>query len=218
MPVLQAIANEDTRPLVLSTLEALLRQFNATIAADMFTDLNDLVSQASGLLAQRVTQQETDADPDAFAGTGIVVVGACSLDETGALIKTAYSQSGPGLCVLGPSDSDHNPPWRCATSQVPAADFASAQDSRPVRTLDILGPGGFADDPLANSSHAGQETGFGGTSAAAAQIAGAIAIIASRMSNPLELNGPQLRTDLIALTQNSYTPQAGFGPINLGGA
>ncbi|GFE49031.1 hypothetical protein So717_07840 [Roseobacter cerasinus] len=217
-PVLQAIIDDETRPKVISTVAALLRQFSATLEDDVLGDATDLVTEATTLLAQGLAAQEeeTGASLDAFESTGIVVVGASSPID-GALTKTNYSQSGPGLCVMGPSDGDHNPPYRCPTSQVPAPGFGSAQNSRPVRTLDILGPGGFADDPLADESHSGQATGFGGTSAAAAQIAGAIAIIASRMNDPLLLTGPQLRADLIDLAGDDYSPTTGYGPINLGG-
>jgi subtilisin family serine protease len=130
---------------------------------------------------------------DAFKGTGIIVVGAAVYSpvmpptaadgqtppKTDAAFYevelTRYSEQGQGLCLVAPGDKDFVFPNSCSSY----AELATST----ITTADIPGHGGYGDaveGPWSYLSLEGQAFGFGGTSAASAQVAGAIALLRER--------------------------------------
>jgi hypothetical protein len=147
--------------------------------------------------------------PDPFVDTGIIVVGSATLSDAtkraSDLVPARYSQFGPGLCCLCPSDRDEEPWVRPGTQ--------SGQRWNYVPAPDIFGPGGYAVDPSALFSHHGGDYGFGGTSAAAAQTAGIIARVVAA-SKPAD--GPSLRRAVVAKLPGPWSEKTGYGIISLG--
>ncbi|MEM9971142.1 MAG: hypothetical protein AAF762_08590, partial [Pseudomonadota bacterium] len=196
------------------------------LSSGEFTIVRDWIVRA----AEQFSRMDLQAD--AFAGTGIIVVGAgtVDLDEsidpgTGAITlqpsegtamadvtlrPARYSQSGPGLCLLAPSNDEPLPKQTCAPSPT----------SRPraVGTADAMGHAGFADDPRAAYSHGLQAVGFGGTSAASAQVAAMIGYL------PEVTDGPAVREALILAAQGvsdasalTWGPERGYGQARFRG-
>ena len=191
-----------------------------------FTIVSDWISRIA-------TQfKNIDLTADAFEGTGIIVVGAGTVDleevtASGSdaitlattdgtaladvtLRPARYSQSGPGLCLLAPSDDEPLPRKACASMD--------AQRPRGIGTTDVVGYAGFADDPSASFSHGLQPGGFGGTSAASAQVTALLAYL------PAETSGPEAREALILAAQGvadssalSWDPERGYGQATFEG-
>ena len=88
----------------------------------------------------------------------IIAVGACN--DRGE--RSRYSQYGDGLTVVAPSD-DVLPP--------PHGDGSDQPHPRSIATTDLRGAGGYMQDG-SNYTLSDNEFGFGGTSAAAAQVTG----------------------------------------------
>ncbi|MEM6275350.1 MAG: S8 family serine peptidase [Pseudomonadota bacterium] len=190
---------------VLEVLNRLARRLGGRIDQyELQRQLYAFVAEHVAPLKSRIAQSGSSTDYDPFADTGIVVVGAAAPNADGTFRPTAYSQHGPGLCVLAPSASEGPRPMRCGME---------GGGTNPVYTADILGPGGFASDPTATVSHEGQRTGFGGTSAAAAQVAGALALIAS-VDGPATPADRRRRLRDLA-TGESYSNETGYGALNL---
>ncbi|GFE48361.1 hypothetical protein So717_01140 [Roseobacter cerasinus] len=227
-PLLGLLGDEDGRSLVLQQLVEMMKQFNRGTSSSVLEqpfesflqqfDSSGQELRVQGRNARRAFRdgqeaQTVDADAlDAFAGTGIVVVGASyhkDITQDAPAQKAAevthsgyrrseYSQYGPGLCVLAPSDRDGQPATRCHRYGFTGLENALGAHTVPVTTSDLPGPGGFSGSNT-GMTHAGQQVGFGGTSAAAAQVAGVLALLAAQ-SDEL-LSGPDLRTALIALAE-----------------
>lgn len=220
--IVALLKHPDGRAYVFELLVDMISSYNAAYAdaensADIRNALRDsfdtFVSDELSNLPLFTQAAYDTGDP--FADTGIIVVGAANYDDApdldpaemdrSAHHRAGYSQYGPGLCVLAPSDQNTNPPYRC--------DGASGDGSTPVPTADLRGPGGFASDPMADTSHAGQIWGFGGTSAASAKVGGVIALLAERQISQtpdLPLTGPGLRAALIGhVTKSVPYEQAG---------
>jgi hypothetical protein len=151
--------------------------------------------------------------PDPFAGTGIIVVGSAKLsdplDKSSELVPARYSQFGPGLCCLAPSDRDEEPWAKTPTDGRMRYNYVPAPD--------ILGHGGYAADPVALFSHHATEYGFGGTSAAAAQGAGVIArAVEARRGRGEPVDGVAVRQGIVAKLGGAWTPKAGYGLLTVG--
>jgi hypothetical protein len=149
---------------------------------------------------------------DPFVDTGLIVVGAAKLSDplkkTSALVPARFSQHGPGLCCLAPSDRDEEP-W-----EKPPTDGKVRYNYVPAP--DIFGPGGYATDPMALHSHHATEYGFGGTSAASAQAAGMIArVVEARRGRGEAVDGPAVRQSVVAKLGGPYTRQAGYGILTV---
>ena len=194
--------------------------------------LLDLAANLADWQLSRADTKEEGSDDgdltDPFAGTGIIVVGAGYLEkldttepeQSSKLKVCGYSQGGSGICLIAPSDGDgpRSYPDR------PADECGSYEATRSwaVPTADILGPGGYADDPRRFYCHQDQRRGFGGTSAAAAHVAGAIARMmwsSDEAPDPVEL-----RQTLIGLVgpvadieqkYNQPDLRAGWGQLSL---
>jgi hypothetical protein len=112
------------------------------------------------------------ADP--FFGSGIVNVGAAEENDDGddpKFVVAPYSATGPGVTLVAPSFGQLHGHQQCEAPEL--------SRKRPVPAPDILGHGGYADDPDALwSGGKGSTFGFGGTSAASAQVAGIAARVA----------------------------------------
>jgi subtilisin family serine protease len=149
---------------------------------------------------------------DPFVNTGIVVVGSARLSDsankTSDLVPARYSQHGPGLCALCPSDRDEAPSVKPPTDGAPRWNYVPAPD--------IFGPGGYAVDPFALHSHHAGEYGFGGTSAAAAQAAGLLArVVESRRSATKPVDGPSVRQAVVAKLGGAWSAEAGYGILTM---
>ncbi|MEO1789709.1 MAG: S8 family serine peptidase [Pseudomonadota bacterium] len=148
------------------------------------------------------------AGVDKFKGSGVIVVGSAKLDKAtdkgSALKPTKYSQSGPGLCFLCPSDRDEDPGAK--------PDPEAGLKFNYVPAPDILGHGGYAEDPGSLASHQGANYGFGGTSAASAQATGVIArMIEARRAKKLKVDGPAIRTAIVDGLGPKYSRDKGYG-------
>jgi hypothetical protein len=179
--------------------------------------------ESIALLFPSIDDITLNPNADHFDKTGIIVVGAGSVmlksddrinlvtesgsapNNTSVLSPTLYSQTGGGLCLIAPSNGRAN--------YDPACHSADQLRPRAIPTADVFGYAGFADDPRALFSHVGQKDGFGGTSAAAAQVAAILAYL------PENTAGPDARMTLIANTFSpevppSYDPSgAGYGQL-----
>jgi subtilisin family serine protease len=91
----------------------------------------------------------------------IIWVGACNHKGE----RSRYSQYGEGLTVVAPSD-DVLPPHEKDNGPHPPS----------IATTDLKGIGGYMQDD-SNYTLSDNEFGFGGTSAAAAQVAGVVALV-----------------------------------------
>ena len=94
-------------------------------------------------------------------GDGIIHVGACN-DEGR---RSRYSQYGPGLTLVAPSDDVLPRPRNNGARRPPS-----------IATTDLKGIGGYVQDQ-SHFTLSNNEFGFGGTSAAAAQVAGVVALM-----------------------------------------
>jgi len=170
------------------------------------TTLDNWLNQISSKFA---SDDDIIKNPNAdhFKETGIIVVGAGSVmlksedrknfvteagiapSDTTPLTPTPYSQTGGGLCLIAPSNGRAN--------YDPSCHPANELRARAIPAADIYGYAGFADDPRALFSHADQKERFGGTSAAAAQVAAILAYL------PDNTSGPDAR---IALIEGAYRP------------
>jgi hypothetical protein len=191
-PVAATLADGDGRKAV-----------EAMLAASGLEVRRDRLDAAAAALAE---------GPDPFASTGIIVVGAARLSDPARkdspLVPARYSQHGPGLCVLAPSDRDEEAWVR------PPADGVARYNYVPAP--DIPGHGGYATDPFALHSHHAGEHGFGGTSAAAAQAAGVIArVIESRRRRKDPVTGPAVRQAVVAKLSGPYAPATGYGILTV---
>ncbi|MEL6645218.1 MAG: S8 family serine peptidase [Pseudomonadota bacterium] len=149
---------------------------------------------------------------DPFVGTGIIVVGSAKLSDPekkgSALIPANYSQSGPGLCFLCPSDRDEDPGAK--------PDPKAGLKFNYIPAPDILGHGGYAEDPANLASHQGANYGFGGTSAATAQSAGVIArMIEARKAKGLKVDGPSIRDAIVTSMGPKYSTEKGYGILTV---
>ncbi|WP_159441640.1 S8 family serine peptidase [Roseivivax lentus] len=225
--IFELLKHPEGRDFVYDLLLEMIDSYNMSFSRDMRFETRQAFDafREDALEPQPLYTRSPDDDGDPFEQTGIIVVGAANYEGAPDLdpdnldrsthICAGYSQYGPGLCVLAPSDRDTDPPYRC--------DTADGAGSVPVPTADIRGPGGFAADPLADYSHAGQKYGFGGTSAAAAQVGGVISLLAERkitQAPSAPLNGPDLRRTLTGLVVEArdYIPAAhGKGAVDLTG-
>lgn len=150
------------------------------------------------------------AGDDPFEGTGLIVVGSATLDDPldagSALVPARYSQFGPGLCCLAPSDRDEDPSVKPPNDGRERFNYVPAPD--------ILGHGGYAEAPASLVSHHAGEYGFGGTSAAAAQAAGVIArMIEARRADGDPVDGPAIRAAIAAKLGGPYTKETGYGVL-----
>lgn len=152
----------------------------------------------------------TAVQVDPFAGTGILVAGATSYhgnDITDAN-PTLYTQTGPGLTVLVSSDGDFEPPNGCGEYR---PDILGG--NHPVVTADILGPGGLAADHGSYFSGDNEFFAFGGTSAAAAQLAGVCAMLWSSMPDETPAT---IRTKIIEQSADAtYSNSRGYGMLRI---
>lgn len=220
-PVLRAMLNPATRPLVVEDAMAWFAALSFDAAYDRdaaYADLRahleaEMAGEATAALLERGRAAQADgatgAALDPFRETGLIVAGASAYRGETAVdhAPTGYTQTGPGLCVLAPSDGDMAPPRTCR-------DHASHR-TNPVTTADTPGPGGFADDPRALLSLETQSFGFGGTSAAAAQVAGVVALLrqAHRSDTPADI-----RAKLTGLAAgDGYSARSGYGALDLTG-
>jgi subtilisin family serine protease len=150
---------------------------------------------------------------------GIIAVGAISYEA----IRSSYSSYGPGLTVVGPSDDGEmfnedqmrldktnrffrDYPYEATARRAEVEEFAYAQAS--VLAIDI--PGAFGFEGSGNglkpalqtiSQFSGYFTEFGGTSAAAAIVAGVAALVqraAKKSADDRGLRGPEVRKILSA--------------------
>jgi hypothetical protein len=150
--------------------------------------------------------------PDPFVDTGLIVVGSARLSDPtqkhSDLVPARYSQHGPGLCFLCPSDRDEEPWVKPPTDGVPRWNYVPAPD--------IFGPGGYAVDPFALYSHHAGEYGFGGTSAASAQAAGVLArVVEARRSGAEPVDGPSVRQAVVAKLGGPWSATTGYGILTL---
>jgi hypothetical protein len=153
-----------------------------------------------------------DSGEDPFVDTGLIVVGSAKLSDplkkTSKLVPARYSQHGPGLCCLAPSDRDEDPREKPPTDGRVRYNYVPAPD--------ILGPGGYATDPFALYSHHATEYGFGGTSAASAQATGIIArVVEARRDRKEGVDGPAVRKAVVAKLGNAWTMQSGYGILTM---
>jgi hypothetical protein len=163
-----------------------------------------------GLLDRAAEAMGSAADP--FAGTGILVVGAAKLsdplDKASKLVPARYSQFGPGLCCLAPSDRDEEPWAKPPTDGKMRHNYVPAPD--------ILGHGGYSADPFALYSHHATEYGFGGTSAASAQAAGVIArVVEARRKRGEAVDGPGVREGVVTKLGGKWTKESGYGILTV---
>jgi hypothetical protein len=168
------------------------------------------LSAPANLLTECATILDAGADP--FEGTGIIVVGSAKLadplDKASELVPASYSQFGPGLCCLAPSDRDENPSAKPSTDGKVRFNYVPAPD--------ILGHGGYAEAPASLASHHAGEYGFGGTSAASAQAAGIIArMIEARKTAGEAVDGASIRAALVAKLGGPYAPDRGYGVVTI---
>jgi subtilisin family serine protease len=107
--------------------------------------------------------------------TAIIYVGACN-DQGG---RSRYSQYGEGLTIVAPSDE---------VLPSPQGVKDGAQRPPSIATTDLQGIGGYMQDQN-HYTLSDNEFGFGGTSAAAAQVAGVVALMlqANRQLKPTEV-------------------------------
>lgn len=209
-------------------------EFNKEIRRQMIALMGELARNFSRTLWGMGSQPL-----DLFEGTGIIVVGAGTVPlevkkEEGKdpvllyegnpigdpslvppiLKRSNYSQFGPGLCLLAPSDMELPGYEDCTPIKGP----------RPlaVPTTDILGPGGFADSPYRLYSSTAQREGFGGTSAAAAQVCAIMGFLEE------DVDGPTARRLLVqAVSRRAadfgeiygerWTPERGYGQATVRG-
>jgi subtilisin family serine protease len=105
----------------------------------------------------------------------VICVGACN--DQGR--RSRYSQYGDGLTVVAPSDD-----------VLPSGKEVENGARRPqsIATTDLTGIGGYMQDQ-SNYTLSDNEFGFGGTSAAAAQVAGVVALMLqkNRQLKPLDV-------------------------------
>ncbi|MEO0655418.1 MAG: S8 family serine peptidase [Pseudomonadota bacterium] len=149
---------------------------------------------------------------DPFEGTGIIVVGSAKLDDpsdkSSDLGPARYSQSGPGLCFLCPSDRDEDPGAK--------PDPQAGLKFNYIPAPDILGHGGYAEEPASLASHQGANYGFGGTSAASAQATGVIArMIEARRRATQDVDGPSIRSAIATGLGASYSKTGGYGTLTV---
>jgi len=152
------------------------------------------------------------AGMDAFEETGIIVVGSAKLsdprDSGSELVPADYSQYGPGLFCLAPSDRDEDPSAR------PPADGNIRYNYVPAP--DILGHGGYAAEPSSLVSGHSEEYGFGGTSAASAQAAGVIArLIEARRASGEAVDGPAVRAAIARRLGPYRSEREGYGLLTV---
>ncbi|MEM6482999.1 MAG: S8 family serine peptidase, partial [Pseudomonadota bacterium] len=149
---------------------------------------------------------------DPFADTGIIVVGSAKLSDPtnrlSALEPAGYSQTGAGLCFLCPSDRDEDP----SAPRVPPG----TEMFNYVPAPDILGHGGYAEEPASLVSHQGGDFGFGGTSAASAQATGVIArLIEARRNTGKGITGPEIRAATTEALPGPYDLEKGYGILTV---
>ena len=112
-----------------------------------------------------------------------IAVGACN--EKGW--RSTYSQYGRGLDVVAPSNdvpARDSTIKRCSPDMLaPGENLQAFNFDRlgqlAIETTDNLGPFGYNPDPPGDYCEADGDYGFGGTSAAAAQVAGVVALMLS---------------------------------------
>jgi hypothetical protein len=177
--------------------------------------VEEMLAAAELKVKRQMLDRAADAmsrGPDPFEGTGIIVVGSAKLsdplEKTSELVPARYSQWGPGLCFLCPSDRDEEP-W-----STPPTDGRMRYNYVPAP--DIFGPGGYAADPFALHSPHDGEYGFGGTSAAAAQAAGVLArVIEARRGRREAVDGPAVRNAVAKGLAGAYSPKTGYGVLTI---
>ncbi|MEM9843907.1 MAG: S8 family serine peptidase [Pseudomonadota bacterium] len=163
-------------------------------------------------MLEKASEMGDASTGDPFADTGIIVVGSAKLsnpaNRLSPLEPAGYSQHGPGLCFLCPSDRDEDP-------SAPR-DPASKSKFNYVPAPDILGHGGYAEEPSSLVSHQGGEFGFGGTSAASAQATGVIArLIEARRSAGQGVTGPEIRSAIAGALGGPYETDKGYGILTV---
>ena len=98
------MATAKTDPAIETEREKSFREKAELLLADTFTRENQWGS----------IKPEDPAKPDdPFNNSAIITVGAASLGDDGTAQITSYTQTGPGLATLAPSDADYHPPFRC---------------------------------------------------------------------------------------------------------
>ncbi|MEO1380351.1 MAG: S8 family serine peptidase, partial [Pseudomonadota bacterium] len=200
---LKALSHANGREQVRNMLKSIGR--DVTVA--------DLEKISAAFEANADTLDPNAKDP--FVGTGIIVVGSAKLSDPenpeSKLKPAAYSQFGPGLFCLCPSDRDEDPGMEPDPyDEVPKFNYVPAPD--------IYGHGGYASSPEQLASHQGADYGFGGTSAATAQAAGVLArMIEARKAKdePQAITGPAIRAALIEGLGHAYTHTHGYGLLTM---
>ena len=149
---------------------------------------------------------------------GLITVGACNNKG----YRSRYSQYGDGLDLVAPSDD--------AQPSNPSADAGKGPTSTlgtlSIATTDIAGIGGYNQDQSLYTLST-NEFGFGGTSAAAAQVAGVVALMLTKNSSlkPVEVRQTlrntativKLRTDSGAPPERSSS-EFGYGLVDAAAA
>ena len=222
IPVVLASGNDGTGAAsYLGDVERFKKQVGDLASFDKLVKLFGIdKATLKGLLGLKDGDDLKDFLKELAEPPGLIVVGACNNKG----FRSRYSQYGEHLTLVAPSDDDL-PPKTEAQEGGPPSD-RDRRRSAAIATTDSVGPAGFepADDFYTLSDNA---YGFGGTSAASAQVAGVVALM-------LEAN-PRLtakavrailcktaRTDLLLLDDGS-TPQGrtkafGHGLVDAGAA
>jgi len=129
--------------------------------------------------------------PSLREGVAIIYVGACN--DQGR--RSRYSQHGDGLTLVAPSDD---------VMPLPQELGNGARRPPSIATTDLQGIGGYMQDQN-HYTLADNEFGFGGTSAAAAQVAGVVALMLQK--NP-ELS-PQEVHEILCSTARVVDSEGG---------
>ncbi len=184
------------------------------------------------------TAAQVPKNVDVFKSTGVVVVGAATPDD-GYLItntvparftRSTYSNYGPGLALVAPSDGDDVlrdgcGPWPLVKPDVPLLPgklidgdtiYTQSDWHRPIASADIVGPAGWSDEAGSFVSVASQPIGFGGTSAAAASVAGLLSLFRAQLEMSGEDWGITGRQRLLDQAQSPQTSDGTDERLELG--
>ncbi|MEO1551503.1 MAG: S8 family serine peptidase, partial [Pseudomonadota bacterium] len=195
----QALEHEVTRKLVREQMLGLLDESGAF----EFTDAQkDEVMTFLASVRCSLKDVLSDDQTDPFAKTGLIVVGAADYSDPGNRYPakpTRYSNTGAGITLVAPGDGDDPKP-------LPQTCQEALARRTTIPTAEIAGPGGYASDADALLSSSEELYGFGGTSAASALTAGAVARI---WSEAMDSSPSQVRATLLSDDYTREIPDEG---------